>query len=74
MEPLFTADIIVNGEYQLFLVSFHDEQYFFEPEDKAGQGFSIRREHDEWKVTGPLAEIASQQAISALDHYLLSQH
>ena len=72
MEPLFTADIIVNGQNEYFDVRFHDEAYHFESE--AGRNFSIRRTDDTWVVNGALAEIAQQQAISALDHYLLSQH
>jgi hypothetical protein len=74
MEPLFTADIIVNGNYKLYHVFFHDEEYHFEPEDGTGEAFHIKRENDEWKVAGSLAEIAQQQAVSALEHYLLSQH
>ena len=74
MEPLFTADIIVNGEYKLYYVTFHDEYYYFEPEDGTGDSFRVKREDDAWKVNGSLAEIAQQQAVSALDHYLLSQH
>ena len=74
MEPLFTADIIVNGEYKLYNVSFHDEHYYFEPEDGTGESFRVKREDDTWKVVASLAEIAQQQAVSALEHYLLSQH
>jgi hypothetical protein len=74
MELLFTADIIVNGENKLYNVSFHDEQYHFDPEDGTGTAFQVKRDEDQWKVSGPLAEIAQQQAVSALDHYLLSQH
>lgn len=74
MEPLFTADIIVNGQYKLYHVFFRGEQYHFEPEDNTGDAFTIKRENDEWQVAGSLADIAQQQAVSALDHYLLSQH
>lgn len=74
MEPLFEADIIVNGTYKLYNVSFHDEAYHFEPEDGEGASFRILRKEDTWKVAGSLAEIAQQQAVSALEHYLLSQH
>jgi hypothetical protein len=74
MEPLFTADIIVEGQNKLYNVTFHDEQYHFDPEDGTGPAVQVWREDDEWKVTGPLAEIAQQQAVSALEHYLLSQH
>lgn len=74
MEPLFTADIIINGEHKRFNVTFHDEEYRFEPEDGSGQAFHIKRENDTWNVDDVIAPIAQQQAISALEHYLLSQH
>jgi hypothetical protein len=74
MEPLFTADIIIEGQNRLFNITFHDEQYHFSPDAGTGKAFSIKRENDEWKVTGTLAPIAQQQAVSALEHYLLSQH
>ena len=74
MEPLFSADIIVNGDYKLFNIFFHDEQYHFEPEDGLGPAFHVKREDDVWKAVGFLAPIAQEQAISALEHYLLSQH
>lgn len=73
MAPLFTADIIVNGRNEAFDVFFHDEQYQFKPE-AGSQAFNIKRENDTWKVYGALAPIAQEQAISALEHYLLSQH
>ncbi len=74
MEPLFSADIIVNGENKLYTIFFRHEQYHFEPEDGQGEALNIKRENDEWKVEGALAPIAQQQAVSALEHYLLSQH
>jgi hypothetical protein len=74
MEPLFTADIIINGQNQSFDVSFKDEQYHFQPLAKGIAAFAIRRSEDEWKVNGTLPEIAQQQATAALERYLLSQH
>jgi hypothetical protein len=74
MEPLFTAEIIINGQNQHFDVSFHDEQYHFKPSEPTLQAFAFSRIEDEWKITGVLPEIAQQQAIAALDRYLLSQH
>jgi len=74
MEPLFSADIIVDGEYKLYNVFFQNEHYHFEPEDGEGAAFHVKREDDEWKTIGSLAPIAQDQAISALEHYLLSQH
>ena len=74
MEPLFTADLIVDGANKLYNVSFRDESYFFEPEDGAGRSFHIKRAGDEWQVASALASPAQQQAIAALDRYLLAQH
>ena len=74
MDTLFTANIIVNGENKSYEVSFEDDQYLFRPDGKEAPSFSLRRTHDEWKVAGSLPEIACQQAVSALEHYLLSQH
>jgi len=74
MEPLFTTDIIIEGQNKLFNVFFSEEAYHFEPEDNEGQSFTARREADEWKLTGAVAPIARQQAVDALDRYLLSQH
>ena len=74
MEPLFSADIIVNGEYKLYNVFFRDDAYHFQSEDGSSPAFHVKREDDEWKTKGSLAPIAQQQAISALEHYLLSQH
>ena len=74
MEPLFTADIIVDGENEAFDVFFHNDSYHFKPENGRAEFFSISRINDAWKVQGTLAEIAQQQAIAALDRYLLSQH
>jgi hypothetical protein len=75
MEPLFTTHIIINGESRNFDVHFEKDQYIFRSED-SGQntGFSVVRKDDTWKINGELPEIASQQAVSALEHYLLSQH
>jgi len=74
MEPLFTAEIIINGQNQHFDVSFHDEQYHFQPSAPEGNAFAISRSEDVWKVNGEVTDIAQQQAVAALERYLLSQH
>ena len=75
MDTLFTANIIINGENKSFDVSFAHDEYIFKPTDENGQEtFTISRIDDEWKTHGHLNEISKQQAISALEHYLLSQH
>ena len=75
MDTLFTTSIIINGESKSYDVSFANETYIFtlDSEDNA-PAFKLRREEDEWKLEGNLTEISRQQAIAALDSYLLSQH
>lgn len=74
MEKLFNAEVIIDGEYKRFDVSFDQEAYVFVPED-GGTTYRFSRVDDTWKVTnGKLSEIAQQQAEAALDRYLLSQH
>jgi hypothetical protein len=75
MEPLFTTHIIINGESRNFNVHFEKEAYIFRSDDEGqDSGFSVIRADDTWQVNGQLPEIARQQAVSALEHYLLSQH
>jgi hypothetical protein len=75
MDTLFTANIIINGQNKSFDVSFAHDEYIFKPTDTDGmETFSFSRQDDEWKTHGNLNEIEKQQAISALEHYLLSQH
>lgn len=73
METLFSTDVIINGENESFDVVFENDAYVFQPTGNATP-FSVRRADDEWKVAGSLNNIAQQQAISALERYLLSQH
>jgi len=74
MEALFTADIIMKGENKNYLIFFENGQYVFHSSEDAQQTFSLRRENDEWNATGIEDEIATKQAIHALEQYLLSQH
>ncbi len=73
MEPLFSAELIVDGNYKLFNVSFQHEGYCFAPENGAGNAFIVRRIDDAWHVAG-LPPVLANQATAALDRYLLSQH
>jgi hypothetical protein len=74
METLFTTSIIINGQQQAYAVTFQDDAYQFTPDDNTGPNFGLRRAEDEWKLDGDLTPIAKDQAVSALEHYLLSQH
>ena len=74
MESLFTTDILIDGQPVAYAVSFHDEQYEFTPDNSNGIFFSLRREEDEWHTNDAINETVKNNAIDALDKYLLSQH
>ena len=74
MEVLFNPTIIINGQPQDYAVTFKEDAYHFTPQGGNASPFRLRREEDEWKLDGELSDISRQQATSALDHYLLSQH
>jgi len=72
MEYLFSTHI-QNNPYR---VVFDKEQYLFLPDadQKTGSSFSFKREHDEWHEMQSLSEEIKNQAIEALDRYLMKQH
>jgi hypothetical protein len=72
MEYLFTTHI-GNNPYR---VVFDKEQYLFLPDadQKNISPFSFRREHDEWHEQELVPEEIRNEAVEALDKYLLKQH
>lgn len=75
MDTLFRTSVIINGQSNSYNVSFADEAYVFTPDGNSdAPTFRIRREEDQWKLEGDLNDISRQQAVSALEGYLLSQH
>ena len=76
MENLFSINIAVNDKNVSYHVFFDHEKYIFEPEAKDRQfpSFSFKREHDEWHDQDSLSPQVKQQAITALEKYLLAQH
>jgi hypothetical protein len=76
MEDLFSTNIAVNNENVNYRVIFDNEKYVFlsEADNKAFPTFSFRREHDEWLDQELLPPDIKNQAIDALDRYLLKQH
>lgn len=73
-DPLFTTSVIINGEHKTYRVSFSDDAYHFVGDGNEAPSFQLRRVDDEWKLDGELNDISRQQAINALESYLLSQH
>lgn len=74
MENLFTTQLRQGEGTMGYRVVFADEQYHFIPDSMAGNAFALKREHDEWHAVEPLPEEVRQQAVAALEKYLLQQH
>ena len=75
MDILFTTSVIIDGQSNDYRVTFADDAYVFTPDaDTGAPTFRIRRDEDLWKLDGNLSDISRQQAVSALESYLLSQH
>jgi hypothetical protein len=76
MEELFIASIDINGKNIPYQVVFDHEQYQFQPAEAGSQlqSFFLVRSEDEWKDPSGLPAQIKQQAIEALESYLLRQH
>jgi hypothetical protein len=75
MEDLFTTSIMINDQPVRFRVVFDEEKYEFISEEATGSpAFSFRREHDEWVDEQAVSPEIKNQAIEALEKYLMKQH
>ncbi len=76
MEDLFTTNLSVNNENIAYRVIFDHDEYNFlsEAKQQAYSSFSFKREHDEWRDQNMLPPELKQQAVDALEKYLLRQH
>lgn len=76
MEDLFSTNLAVNNENVNYKVRFDHEKYIFQSEanNTSFPSFSFRREHDQWLDQELLPTDIKEQAVSALDKYLLRQH
>ncbi|HEX2533314.1 MAG TPA: hypothetical protein VHK69_06240 [Chitinophagaceae bacterium] len=76
MEDLFSTNISVNDKNGLYRVVFDNEQYVFLPEanDAELPTFSFRREADAWQEQSLIDPALRNQAVDALENYLLAQH
>lgn len=76
MEDLFSTNIAVNNENINYRVIFDNEKYIFlsEADNKSFSSFSFRREHDQWLDQEVLPQDIKEQAVDALEKYLLRQH
>ncbi len=76
MEDLFSTNIAINNQNINYRVIFEDDRYTFitEAEGTAYPTFSFKRENDEWHDQELLSPDIKNQAVDALERYLLKQH
>jgi hypothetical protein len=76
MESLFTTNISVNNRNASYHVYFDHEKYMFlpEPQEEGLPTFSFKWENDEWHDQDIIPPSLKDQAIDALESYLLKQH
>lgn len=76
MEHLFSTNIAMDKQDVRYHVVFDHEKYVFTPElnNQKLPSFSFKREHDEWHEQQALPPEIRQQAVDALENYLLKQH
>lgn len=76
MEDLFSTSLAINGRTVPYHVHFDREAYIFAAQEEGAEHprFVLRRAHDAWEGEEHLDPAVRQQAVEALDRYLLRQH
>ena len=76
MEDLFSTSLAVNHQSVNYRVIFDQEKYVFLPEagNDVQPSFSFKRENDQWVDQEQLPPEVKNQAVDALERYLLQQH
>lgn len=76
MEDLFSTNITVNNQNVNYRVIFDNDKYVFlsAADNKAFPTFSFKRENDKWLDQELLPVEMKNQAVDALEKYLLKQH
>ena len=74
MEDLFYTNIRINNKEARYHIIFDSEKYSFIPVDAGARGFSFKREEDNWHAQDELDEETLEQAVDALEEYLMKQH
>ena len=76
MEDLFSTNIAVDNENVNYRVFFDNDKYVFlsKADNKSFPSFSFKREHDEWLDEELIPAEVKDQAVDALEKYLLKQH
>jgi hypothetical protein len=76
MENLFSTNLTIEGQNLPYKVVFEDDRYVFLSEDHASAyaSFFFKRENDEWQSMDALPPEIRDQALEALEDFLLKQH
>ncbi len=76
MEKIFTCTLSVDGNETNYDVVFADEEYIFTSQNDSviPKNFKLIRDQDVWKTVDEKYAPITDQAKSALEKYLLSQH
>ena len=74
MEDLFYTNIVINNKETRYHIIFDAEKYSFIPVDPGNRGFSFIRDEDLWKAQEELDPEILEQALEALEEYLMKQH
>lgn len=74
MEDLFWTTLNLDGSKKAYHIIFENEQYCFIPKDTSLANYCFRREHDEWHAIDAASEEIKDDAVEALEKYLMKQH
>ena len=74
MEDLFWTTLHANGQPGDYHIVFDNGEYRFFLKGSLEPAFVFRREHDEWHAADAASEAVKDEAVEALDTYLLRQH
>ena len=74
MEDLFWTTLLVDGKQEAYHIIFDNEAYCFIPKDTSLHTYCFKREHDEWLAIDEASEGLKDNAVAALEKYLMRQH
>lgn len=74
MEDLFWTTLNANGQPGEYHIVFENDEYRFFQQGSLMPAFIFRREQDEWHAVDAASEAIKDEAVDALEKYLLRQH
>ena len=74
MEDLFWTTLSIDGKSTDYHIIFENEEYCFIPKNSSLPTYKFKREHDEWHAADAASEVIKDEAVDALEKYLMRQH